>query len=253
MKITSIIGSYRQKSNYEIIKIFENAISNFEEIESKVILLKDINLQFCRGCGLCVEDENLCPNKDDFVVLKKELIESDVLILSSPVYAYRESGLMKNFIDRFHYLHFRPQLFNKFALVAATAAKSGLYEVLRYLDFTVRGWGCESIGKLGVPMINYNSDPCYKKDIEKKIQDFAEIISNKANRKSNRTVGLLDLLIFNEQKNLISDYKKKYPKAYDFWKNNGWLDSKYYLDLEISNKIYELAKNKSLDFSKNTE
>ncbi|MFD2618437.1 flavodoxin family protein [Terrilactibacillus laevilacticus] len=44
--------------------------------------------------------EGFQPVKDDYQPIIKQVLENDIIILSTPIYWYGMSGLMKNFIDR---------------------------------------------------------------------------------------------------------------------------------------------------------
>ncbi|MCK4826914.1 flavodoxin family protein [bacterium] len=65
MKILSIMGSPRKGDSYKITKIFEEKLSALEKVEFKYLFLGDINLEYCRGCSICMKKgEEFCPSKD---------------------------------------------------------------------------------------------------------------------------------------------------------------------------------------------
>ena len=63
--------------------------------------IPDLKIGGCIDCDKCFSDENTpCVIKDDFNEIAKDLVESDVVVFSAPVYFYSLPGSMKNFVDR---------------------------------------------------------------------------------------------------------------------------------------------------------
>ena len=58
----------------------------------------------CLGCDKCGM-RNLCVQRDDFDLLRPELIEADVIVFATPIYYFGVSGQLKNVIDRFYSAH----------------------------------------------------------------------------------------------------------------------------------------------------
>ena len=58
----------------------------------------------CLGCDKCGM-RNPCIQRDDFDLLRPELIEADVIVFSTPIYYFGVSGQLKNVIDRFYSVH----------------------------------------------------------------------------------------------------------------------------------------------------
>jgi multimeric flavodoxin WrbA len=64
------------------------------------IFLKDKNINYCTGCGTCIDKGKSCPQKDDMPGILDKMIAADVIVMSTPVYFYTMSGQMKTLIDR---------------------------------------------------------------------------------------------------------------------------------------------------------
>ena len=58
----------------------------------------------CLGCDKCGM-RNPCVQRDDFDLLRPELIEADMIVFSTPIYYFGVSGQLKNVIDRFYSVH----------------------------------------------------------------------------------------------------------------------------------------------------
>jgi multimeric flavodoxin WrbA len=64
------------------------------------IFLKDRKINFCTGCGTCLNGKKPCPQKDDMAEILEKMIASDVMVMATPVYFYTMCGQMKTMIDR---------------------------------------------------------------------------------------------------------------------------------------------------------
>lgn len=66
-----------------------------------IVNLGDLRILHCRGCDVCKEG-NGCIIDDDMSSLYRRIRECDFLMISSPIYFGEETGLFKNFLDRFY-------------------------------------------------------------------------------------------------------------------------------------------------------
>jgi multimeric flavodoxin WrbA len=111
MKILAIIGSPKGKgSGYKVVRKIEDRMKAMGDVEFEYLFLKDANLKPCTGCYTCMaKGEDKCPLKDDRFTVEQQMLATDGVILSSPMYVLNVSWLMKNFIDRFAYTNHRPR------------------------------------------------------------------------------------------------------------------------------------------------
>lgn len=69
--------------------------------EVQKIFLKDKTINYCMACGFCTKNDYCgCPQKDDMAEILDLIIDSDVIVLSTPVYFYTMCGQLKTLIDR---------------------------------------------------------------------------------------------------------------------------------------------------------
>ena len=69
--------------------------------QTEKIDLRDLKINYCRGCGYCsTTDYNGCCQKDDMALILDKLLDADVIVFGTPVYFYAMCGQMKTFIDR---------------------------------------------------------------------------------------------------------------------------------------------------------
>ena len=64
------------------------------------IFLKDKKINYCTGCGTCLNGEKSCPQKDDMAEVLDKMIAADVIVMATPVYFYTMCAQMKTLIDR---------------------------------------------------------------------------------------------------------------------------------------------------------
>lgn len=93
MKITTIIGSSREDSNSEILADLVTKDIKHNKIDLKNLSIQPIHdLRHADGGFQFVDD--------DYDTIINALLESDLIIFSTPIYWYTMSGIMKNMIDR---------------------------------------------------------------------------------------------------------------------------------------------------------
>lgn len=64
------------------------------------IRLAEKNVGYCTGCSVCSMYGKPCPIKDDAPAIVQQMIDSDIIVLATPVYFYTMSAQLKTFIDR---------------------------------------------------------------------------------------------------------------------------------------------------------
>ena len=98
-KVVIVCSSYRENGNSETLaKQFEKgAKESGHDVE--MIYLRDISLNFCRGCFQCFK-LNKCVIEDDTTQIMDTVRNADVLCFATPIYYYSVSGQLKTFLDR---------------------------------------------------------------------------------------------------------------------------------------------------------
>ena len=110
MKICAVNSSPRGK-NGNTYRILNSMKKGAEECgaDFEIINLSEKNIRMCVGCLHCWDkyddSEITCVLKDDEVGILKQMLDSDLIILASPLYYETISGLMKMFVERMVILH----------------------------------------------------------------------------------------------------------------------------------------------------
>ncbi len=99
MKVLIISSSPRKEGNSDVLceRFAKGAAEAGYEVEK--ITLRDKRIAPCSACYACMETHS-CMIKDDMADIFPKLVETDVIVLASPVYFYSVSAQMKAMIDR---------------------------------------------------------------------------------------------------------------------------------------------------------
>lgn len=97
MKVLALCGSPRKGGNSDILT--DEVLRGAADADTEKIYLQDISLSPCMACYGCRE-KGRCVQNDGGDEIIRKMVESDVIVLSSPVYFYSISSQMKMMIDR---------------------------------------------------------------------------------------------------------------------------------------------------------
>lgn len=171
MKIFAYIGSYRgeNSSNYIIVNEIINKLKEFYEIELILRTPQNTVISECRGCCNCFL-HGQCELKDDINIVKKEMLEADMIIFASPVYVHGVSGNLKTFIDRIGHWTHTMELTGKTAICINISSDNGNILVENYLSEIMNYLGLFIIDSLSImnketypEALNSLIDGCVKK------------------------------------------------------------------------------------------
>lgn len=104
-KFVILKGSPRKKGNTNaLVSIFLKELEK-NDIEYKEFDLYDMNLLPCNDCFTCqnVLDSFGCPIKDDMHIIFDSIIESDFIVIASPIYSWSCTPPTKCVLDRLVY------------------------------------------------------------------------------------------------------------------------------------------------------
>ena len=110
--------------------------------------LGEMKMSHCTGCNYCYRT-GYCCMEDDAELLSKRMEEADGVILGSPTYASNVSGLMKDFIDRGHFV-IEQLLHKKYCITVASGENYGSRDTLKILKNLVLFSGGRLSGKLRI-------------------------------------------------------------------------------------------------------
>lgn len=151
MNCLIINGSPHKGFTWKIVEQAKIKLQAMGDISFEEIMLMDIDIPFCRGCFSCFyHGEHTCPHADRVAPIVQKLLDADMLIITSPVYALHISSLLKNFFDHTAYMFHRPIMFEKKALVITSTAGGGAKKAAEYIRETLQHWGFNRVYTLPI-------------------------------------------------------------------------------------------------------
>jgi multimeric flavodoxin WrbA len=150
MKIAVINGSMRKGSTWHCMDKVRQELSKYDEIETTEFFLPRDMPHFCNGCFSCFYNgEASCPHFGDVSPIAEAILDADLIILTSSIYALDVTGQMKALLDHLCYMWIshRPssKMFNKIGLTVTTTAGAGLGHATKTLRNSLTFWGVKRV------------------------------------------------------------------------------------------------------------
>ena len=102
MKILVLNGSPKKEKS-DTLCITRAFLAGMREVgDQQVHMLHaiDLHIEYCTGCFTCMHNGGTCIHEDDMKAILEEILASDLLILSFPLYCYGMPAPLKAIIDR---------------------------------------------------------------------------------------------------------------------------------------------------------
>lgn len=241
MKIFHFNGSLRNNSSTKkLTDIFLKKLylSTNEQIE---LIYYDYSTRIdtCLGCRNCFSGER-CPLyiKDNFNNIISNMVSSDIIIFSSPVYLNNISSSMKIFLDRIAFLTHFMALAGKRGVVISTADSTGIEIVNAYLKQIQTNLGLKVVGSLGVKSYLLNGE---NNKLNSSIENLSSCLLNSLQNN--------DELINDIELNRLFLYYREYfknPKSIAFKKEKEFWIKNNLINCENFNELIKLYKNINL-------
>ena len=102
MKVLVLNGSpKREKSDtMHVTRAFLEGMNEAGPQEIHTVHVIDRHIEYCTGCFACMHNGGTCVHDDDMREILNEILDSDLLIWSFPLYAYGMPAPLKNLLDR---------------------------------------------------------------------------------------------------------------------------------------------------------
>ena len=222
-KVLLINGSFRKKNTYNILVQIEQILKN-QNIESEILNLFEYDIKHCIGDDESCIKKGVCSQKnDDMEKIRQKIMESDGIVLSTPVYLGGATSKFKSFADRTNGWFHMPETAGKPALLVVTTAMTGIKETSLFLDQLITGWGCRKGGVIVRTAKNFNAAAG-----EKELSKFLSLI--KKDKKYYRP-SMNEIVIFEVQKVLAMKSSGADKK---FWEEKDWNKKCYYYDCKMN-------------------
>lgn len=229
MKIAVINGTEIKGCTYQIKESFLEFLRDDNEI-IEFYLPKDLP-HFCCGCKNCfLKSEQLCPHAKYVIPIWQAMLDSDLLVFASPVYALRTTAQMKSLLDHLcvHWMVHRPddRMFDKKAVILTNAI--GIFNSGAQKDIaTSLMWlGVSNIKKLGIGLLegiiwNELSDK-RRNIIISKTKELAKRYKNDYKIHKGIKVGLL-FAITKKMHQIFTKKEEILSADNQYWVDKGWV------------------------------
>lgn len=227
-KILALIGSPNgKKSNTRAMTLdFLEMVKEYcPDIEYEILLLSEKHLQFCKGCWGCTKTGR-CVIQDDLQEIQQKMLESDLLIIGSPVYVHQISAQTKVLFDRIYvWLHI-VKLIGKPAITTITTAATGLRPTEKYLDDMMTCMGTIIIGHLRGIADTPGHFP-QREQCKEKHRALAKKAAGILEGKKKLKPRLKNAWFFYGMKQKAKYARETLTYEHKYWKEKGWLQLSY--------------------------
>lgn len=102
MKILVINGSPKKEKSdtLHVTRAFLDGMNMVSQNEVDIIHAIDKHIEYCTGCFACMRNGGNCIHSDDMRGILEEILDSDLLIWSYPLYCYGMPAPLKALLDR---------------------------------------------------------------------------------------------------------------------------------------------------------
>ena len=102
MKILVLNGSPKRElsDTMHITRAFLDGMNKAAPQEIHIIHVIDRHIEFCTGCFSCMRNGGTCIHNDDMREILEEILSSDLLVWSFPLYSYGMPASLKALLDR---------------------------------------------------------------------------------------------------------------------------------------------------------
>ena len=229
MKITVLNGTEIQGCTYHIKESFLEELRDNNEI-TEFYLPKDLP-SFCCGCKNCfLKNEQLCPHAEYTMPIWESMLNSDLLVFASPVYALRTTAQMKSLLDHLcaHWMVHRPddRMFTKKAVILTNAI--GVFNGGAQKDIaTSLMWlGVSDIKKLGTGLMEgviWNELSEKRRDaIIRKTKKLAQRYKQVKSGHKGLKVSVL-FAVTRKMHQAIASKEKHLSADNEYWVSKGWV------------------------------
>ncbi len=228
MKITMIHGQNHKGTTYHTGRKLALKLTDEENIR-EFFLHKDLP-HFCVGCAVCFTlDEKLCPHYEYVKPLADALDEADVIIFTTPVYAYHCTGAMKALLDHLAYRYMlhrpSPSMFSKIGVCIATAAGSGFKTACKDIADSMFYWGVPKIYQYGLAVYTHKYETLEDKYLIK-IEKDTDALAAKIKKDCGRVSPGLKTKAFFALARMLN-FREDWSKAdVEYWEKMGWRTGK---------------------------
>lgn len=217
--IIIINGSPRKNgATAKILYKMKERLSQKENVNVEFIHITDLEINSCMGCCSCYKT-GYCYIQDDAEKLSKKISLADGLVIGSPTYASNVSGILKQFIDRGHFV-IEQLLYNKYTISVVTGENYGSRDTSKILTKLLKYSGGKISGKI-VYNVPFNNNPLNAK-VERKINYLADkIFADISQKKEYKIQSFVhDIIFYFGIKSFVKKKGERYNGVLKRWREH---------------------------------
>ena len=230
MKVTVINGNARQGSTWHSTDAIVQELMRCGNVEKTEFFLPRDMPHFCAGCYSCFyKGEQACPHAQSVQPIAQSILDADVVILTSSVYAMDVTGQMKALLDHLCYMWMshrpNPRMFGKVGLAVATTAGAGLGHTAKTMRSSLKFWGAARVlsCKVAVSAMKWSDVTEKKKErIQKNAKKLARKITGFVERGDRLRAPLFRSFFMTIMKGMMSKNTWN-PRDRQHWEDYGWI------------------------------
>jgi len=223
LKVVAINGSpHAGVGNTSIMIQMMKAVFTSEGIDLEEIYLAENRIEYCVGCGVCME-KGKCWRQDDHGEIVAKLLGADGVILASPVYFKHVTAQMKAFIDRSLAYGHKPRSSWKPGMAISVSAGMAETATADYLAGMLRTYGAFSVGTLTAIAVSPGSF-MGTDAVEARAEDLAHDLSRAIKEKRRYPATDNDLFYYLFMGDLVRRQKDFMRDDFRHWEESGFYD-----------------------------
>ena len=230
MKVTVINGNARHGSTWHSTDAVVQELMRCGSVEKTEFFLPRDMPHFCAGCYSCFyKGEQACPHAQSVQPIAQSILDADVVILTSSVYAMDVTGQMKALLDHLCYMWMshrpNPRMFGKVGLAVATTAGAGLGHTMKTMRSSLNFWGAARVlsCKVAVSAMKWSDVTEKKKErIQKNAKKLARKITGYVERGDGLRAPLFRSFFMTIMKGMMSKNTWN-PRDRHHWEDHGWI------------------------------
>ena len=224
LKVVAINGSPKGAvgNTSRIVSMVAEALTG-HGVELEEIFLSEKRIEYCVGCGHCLE-KSRCWRNDDHGRLTDLLSSANGVILASPVYFGAVTAQMKAFIDRALTLGHKPRTTWKPGLAISVSAGKGESDTGRYLARVLHPFGAFPVGILTAIAVR-PGDFTGEEWVRARAADLARDLAVAIKEKRRYPVTDEDFGFYLFMRELVSENRDFMTGDYEHWRKNGLLEN----------------------------
>jgi len=217
MKILLISSSPHKEKSQTFLLAKEVLRGCANSVESEIIHLFNLRIEFCRHCEKCHEKILLCPIKDDVHLILEKMLDAEGIILASPNYINQVTASMKALFDRSsHFIHCK-RLLSKYIAGVVSSGSGRDREVLDYIKYYSNACGAQYAGgaSSSVPISDEKKEEAFNLG-----KSLSTVIKDK--RLFPDQIEIIEAAKMHF-KRIVEKRKDEWLEEYRYWKDRGWL------------------------------